>query len=202
MPIQRHLINQEIPILLLVTAAAGLVLYDATVSHIEGFLLLFSLGPLLLFMVWSKKKHPEEESSGDDIHDMQTITATMWFLIGLIALIASSEVLVWGARQTATAFGVSPLIIGLTVIAVGTSLPELAASVMSALRGHHEMALGNIIRLQYLQHSGSNVSSWHHPPHPRWTHRCSYGILAPWPGSQYCYVQPLSSTNLLRNPQR
>jgi len=149
MPIQRHLINQEIPILLLVTALAGLVLYDATITLTEGTLLLGALIPLLYFIVQAKKKHSAPENEDADIHDMSTLIASLWFVVGLAILISSSELLVWGAQEVAISFGVSPLIIGLTVVAVGTSLPELAASVMSALKGHHDMALGNII--------GSNI---------------------------------------------
>ena len=148
MPIQGHLIRQELPILLLVTAAAGVVLYDATVSPFEGILLLGSLVPLIYFMIIIKRKHPSPEEIAE-ISAMTNSIAGIWFIVGLCALIGSSEILVWGAQIVATSFGVSPLIIGLTVIAVGTSLPELAASVMSAIKGHHDMALGNII--------GSNI---------------------------------------------
>jgi len=148
MPIQKHLLTQEIPILLLVTAVAGFILFDAQLVAIEGAFLLASLIPLLYFMVRTKQKTPAEEDD-NEIPNFDTSTATFWFIVGLVALIISSEALVWGAQIVATSFGVSPLIIGLTVIAVGTSLPELAASVMSALKGHHDMALGNII--------GSNI---------------------------------------------
>ena len=148
LPIQGHLIRQEIPILILVTAAAGLVLRDARIDFLEGVLLLGSLLPLLTYMIYSKRRHhfPEEEA---EILPMSSGAASAWFAVGLLVLIASSEALVWGARNVALAFGVSPLIIGLTVIAVGTSLPELAASIMSAIKGHHDMAIGNII--------GSNI---------------------------------------------
>ena len=148
MPIQRHLLTEEIPVLLLVTALAGVILWDATVTMTEGLILLGSIGPLLYLMAKHKKEHPEE-ADDDEIPDLGIGPATAWFVIGLATLIASSELLVWGATEIATDFGISPLIIGLTVVAVGTSLPELAASVMSAIRGHHEMALGNII--------GSNI---------------------------------------------
>jgi len=74
-----------------------------------------------------------------------TPRAIFWLLIGMIVLFASSHILVWGAVNIARAFGVSDLIIGLTIIAIGTSLPELAASVMSALKNEHELAIGNII---------------------------------------------------------
>jgi cation:H+ antiporter len=67
------------------------------------------------------------------------------FLIGLLLLIISSKLLVWGAVHTAQELGVSELVIGLTIVAIGTSLPELAATIASAMRGHTEIALGNII---------------------------------------------------------
>ncbi len=149
LPIQGHLLRQEIPFLLLVTALAGWLLYDATLSRWEGILLIASLIPVMVIMIASKNRHPSPEEEDTDIPDMGGLVACLWFALGLAALILSSEILVWGAKEIATAFGVSPLIIGLTVIAVGTSLPELAASVMSALKGHHDIALGNII--------GSNI---------------------------------------------
>ena len=65
--------------------------------------------------------------------------------MGLVLLIATSQLLVWGAKEVATALGISELVIGLTVVAVGTSLPELAATVASAIKGHHDMAIGNIL---------------------------------------------------------
>ena len=130
MPIQRHLLTQEIPVLLLVTALAGVILWDTTVTLTEGIILLGSIGPLLYLMAKHKKEHPEENDD-DDIPELSLGAASAWFVIGLGTLIASSEILVWGATLIATDFGVSPLIIGLTVVAVGTSLPELAASVMS-----------------------------------------------------------------------
>ena len=71
--------------------------------------------------------------------------AVFWLLIGLVLLIVSSQILVWGAVEIARIFGVSDMIIGLTIVAVGTSLPELASSVIAARRGEHDIALGNII---------------------------------------------------------
>jgi cation:H+ antiporter len=76
---------------------------------------------------------------------MGTATALVWTLVGLVVLIASSRMLVWGAVEIAHALGISDLIIGLTIVAIGTSLPELAASVMSALKGEHDIAIGNVI---------------------------------------------------------
>lgn len=71
--------------------------------------------------------------------------AIMWTLVGLVLLIASSRLLVWGAVEIAVAFGVSDLIIGLTVVAIGTSLPELASSISALRRNEHDMVLGNVV---------------------------------------------------------
>ncbi len=152
LPIQRHLLTQEIPILLLVTAIGGALLYDARLVRWEGVLLLAALFPLMYYLVRIKQHdlspHEQAEES-DGIPQMKNQEAGFWFSVGLVLLIVSSNVLVWGAETLALSFGVSTLIIGLTVVAVGTSLPELAASAVSALKGHHDIALGNII--------GSNI---------------------------------------------
>ena len=81
----------------------------------------------------------------DDVPELPINWGIIWFIIGLLVLIVSAEVLVWGAKIAATRLGVSPLIIGLSIVAVGTSLPELAASIASALKGHHDIAIGNVI---------------------------------------------------------
>jgi len=72
-------------------------------------------------------------------------THVMWLIAGLLLLVASSRMLVWGAVEVATFFGVSDTIIGLTVIAIGTSLPELASSLMAVKKGEHDLAIGNVI---------------------------------------------------------
>lgn len=150
-PVKKHILIDELPILLFVTAVSGWFLFDAQLSPAEGWILLIMLIPLMTYLVWLKKRDitPSERSEEEDIQKMPTGIAIFWFALGLIILVISSKTLVWGAQTTAEHFGVSPLIIGLTVLAIGTSLPELAASVMSALKGHHDIALGNII--------GSNI---------------------------------------------
>lgn len=145
-PTQSHLLKQEGPVLLFVTLLVGVFIFDGGLSRTEGIILACIIPPLLALTVYYKKRHPNPETveEGEAIPIMSTTTAVLWFLVGLGALLISSEALVWGAKQFALFFGVSQLIIGLTVVAIGTSLPELAASVMSALRGHHDIALGNI----------------------------------------------------------
>ena len=78
-------------------------------------------------------------------HKMSTKKAVLSFIIGLAALLVGSKALVWGATGIAQLLGVSDLIIGLTIVAIGTSLPELAASVISALKNEHDIAVGNVL---------------------------------------------------------
>ncbi|MDX2464625.1 MAG: calcium/sodium antiporter [Porticoccus sp.] len=145
-PTQGHLIKQEGPVLLAITLLAGFFIFDGELSRTEGIVLTLIIPPLIALTIYYKKRHPNPETveEGEAIPAMSTTAALLWFLVGLGALLISSEALVWGAKEFALFFGVSQLIIGLTVVAVGTSLPELAASVMSAIRGHHDIALGNI----------------------------------------------------------
>ncbi|MDQ2078268.1 calcium/sodium antiporter [Marinimicrobium sp. ABcell2] len=145
--IHRHLLRNEIPVLLLVTALAGVLLYDARLVFWEGLILLLALPLALGFLTWNRRQDRTEQTP--DIPGLGNVAAGVWFLVGLAVLIAASEALVWGASELALSLGVTPLVVGLTVIAVGTSLPELAASVTSALKGHQDMAIGNIV--------GSNV---------------------------------------------
>ncbi|WP_111641167.1 calcium/sodium antiporter [Marinimicrobium alkaliphilum] len=145
LPVKRHLSQRELPVLLAVTALSGALLVGGHLHAWEGWLLLAAL-PLALYLLMRGKTR---DLADQTLPSMSRAPAILWFIVGLALLIASAEVLVWGAQTIALALGVSPLIVGLTVIAVGTSLPELAASVVSALRGHHDIALGNII--------GSNI---------------------------------------------
>ena len=144
--VKSYILKQEIPIMLGVMGITGWFLYNGELTRIEGITLVSLMIPLIGWLIYNKKQHPEEE---EDIASMETWMASIWFLIGLALLIISAESLVWGATTVAIKFGISPLIIGLTIVAIGTSLPELAASVLSALKGHHDIALGNII--------GSNI---------------------------------------------
>jgi cation:H+ antiporter len=145
-PVQKHLLSQEGLVLLIITGIAGFCLYDGFLGRGESLILGGLIFPLVFIAVKYKKTHvsPEEVAAGDDIPDITMGAAALWFIIGLAVLLASAEVTVWSAKTIAHAMGVSELIIGLTVVAIGTSLPELAASVVSAMRGHHDIAIGNI----------------------------------------------------------
>ncbi|MCG8670689.1 MAG: calcium/sodium antiporter [Pseudomonadales bacterium] len=153
LPVKQGLLKQDLPALLAVTAICCFLLMDLTLSRNDGMTLMVLLIILMTLMFRYKKEHPDElvenESIEGEIPDYGTKESIISFSIGLVTLIISSRILVWGAVDVATALGVSEVVIGLTIVAIGTSLPEMAASVASALRNHHDIALGNVI--------GSNI---------------------------------------------
>ncbi len=147
LPINMKLMRKEIPLLLGVTLLAGGIMLDGQITLTDALIL---VAVLVLSLLWLFKGDAETiADQEEEIPDMPQGKAILWLIIGLLILIGSSRMLVWGAVNIATSFGVSDVIIGLTIVAIGTSLPELAASVASALKRHHEIALGNVV--------GSNI---------------------------------------------
>ncbi|MDA8678772.1 calcium/sodium antiporter [Luminiphilus sp.] len=134
----------DLPILVLVVLLTGALLVDLDLSRGDSLVLLAALGLFFLYII-RHGQHPLGKDEAPPIPSLAPVAAWLTFLGGLGLLIASSRALVWAASQVAAALGVSELVIGLTIVAVGTSLPELAASVMSALKGQADMAIGAII---------------------------------------------------------
>jgi cation:H+ antiporter len=155
-PIAVHslVLRKELPILTVVTALAAFQLWDGQLSRSDAFVLLGVFAGLMIWTVWQGLQK-KTDSLGNEIEQgleeriVPLGRALLWLGIGLVLLIVSSRLLVWGAVEIAHVFGVSDLIIGLTIVAVGTSLPELASSVIAARKGEHDIALGNIL--------GSNI---------------------------------------------
>ena len=145
-PVNKQLLREESPVLILITALAGLCLYNGFLGRGESIGLALLVIPLLILVVKYKKTQPNSDliDSNEALSELPISRASLWFTVGLVVLLGSAEITVWGAKSIATYAGISELIIGLTVVAIGTSLPELAASVISALRGHHDIALGNV----------------------------------------------------------
>ncbi len=140
-------LRKEVPTLLAVTLGCGLLVLDGSLSRVEGSLMLGVLFVLMVHMVRARSADAIliEEVDAEPLPHLRPLRAWLTFLLGLLLLIGSSRLLVHGSVLAARELGVSELIIGLTVVAIGTSLPELAATLASALRGHTEIALGNII---------------------------------------------------------
>ena len=152
--VQSQIIKRELPLLVAVVLFSGFLLYDGNLTFFDAILLLSGLLAFLVWSIYSGMKNPGDalETEFDSelkSHSMALGKAIFWLAAGLILLIISSRLLVWGAVEIASALGVSDLIIGLTIVALGTSLPELAASIIAAKKGEHDIAIGNVV--------GSNV---------------------------------------------
>ena len=147
--VQSKLITREIPLLLLVMLGGYFLLRDGELGFTDGCILLGGFLAVVLRQLWEAKHSRgdalEAEYAEEIPKDMSLPVALGWLLVGLILLMASARMLVWSAVELAQIFGVSDLVIGLTVVAIGTSLPELAASVAAARKGEHDIAIGNVI---------------------------------------------------------
>lgn len=156
-PLKVHssIIKRELPVLLLVMVIALLLLLDGTLGRLDGMILLTGMALVVIWLirVGLTQTTTEDPMSGEFADEMPMNMgmgrALFWLIVGALCLLGSSRLLVWGAVSVAESMGISDLVIGLTVVALGTSLPELAASVMSALKNEHDIALGNVI--------GSNI---------------------------------------------
>ena len=151
-PIMVHstVLRKELPILTLVTILTVVLLADLDLSRLDAIVLLLVFGGLMAWTIYQGLRRKadtlaKEVESETAEKEMPIKRAVFWLVAGLLLLIASSRILVWGAVEIAQIFGVSDMIIGLTIIAVGTSLPELASSVIAARKGEHDIALGNIL---------------------------------------------------------
>jgi cation:H+ antiporter len=151
--VHSRLLIREIPVLFLVMALALAFLWDGELSRVEGFVLFAGMFALI---AWISFQGREEESQAindpalafedDQIpSSLPTPRAIALLLVGLLVLLAGSRVLVWGAVGIARGLGVSELVVGLSLVALGTSLPELAASVAAARRGEPDIAVGNVV---------------------------------------------------------
>jgi cation:H+ antiporter len=141
---------REYPVVLGVSVLAFVLLWNQSLDRIDGIILVVCLVLITFWMIRIGRQGSVSDPLEKDLNaeiptDMSTRRALGLLGIGLILLLLSSRILVWGASEIATAFGVSDLIIGLTIVAIGTSLPELAASITGALKGESDLAIGNVL---------------------------------------------------------
>ncbi len=153
LPFSANVLRKELPWLLGATFLAVILLFDRRLDFVDGIILLLGL-TYILWQLMASQSDPEysTEAISDELDDLPEMTnrqSIFWLTVGLIVLLISAQVLVYAATNIATTLGVSDLIIGLTIVAVGTSLPELAATVGSAIKGQPDIAIGNIV--------GSNI---------------------------------------------
>lgn len=151
--VKRSVIKKDLPVLIGVTALAILLVVDGSVSRLNGLTFLAVFFAVMGYNIYSEMK--KGKTAGADKADSDPSAAPaeksslgksiFWLLLGLILLVVSSKMLVWGAVEIARSLGMSDLLIGLTIVAIGTSLPELASSIAAARKGEDDLAVGNII---------------------------------------------------------
>ncbi|MGB0721282.1 MAG: calcium/sodium antiporter [Gammaproteobacteria bacterium] len=153
--VRSSIMRREFPVLLLVTVVAVVVsVIGEELSRLDGVILLIALLAAFAWLVRLSLRSPDpdplsEEMEAEVPHDVPVTKALIWLVVGLLVLLGASRLLVWGAVSIAQTLGVSDLVIGLTIVAVGTSLPELAAGIASALKNEPDLVVGNVI--------GSNI---------------------------------------------
>ncbi|RNL60264.1 calcium/sodium antiporter [Zhongshania marina] len=148
--VHSNIVRKELPLLTLIGGLVGFILWDGTLTRFESLLLLAGFIGLVSWTIFValRTRGDNLETETDELLIAQAMPikkALFWLVMGLVALIVSSRILVWGAVTVAHALGVSDLIIGLTIVAFGTSLPELAASIIAVRRGEHDIAIGNVV---------------------------------------------------------
>ncbi|MDE9492334.1 calcium/sodium antiporter [Xenorhabdus bovienii] len=154
--VKSDILRRELPLMLLITAFVGYILADSYLSRLDGIVLLLTA---LFFIALMIKMTTVSQDDGLDSYMQERDAelpvegnkgiALLWVVLGLIILPISTRMVIDNAAVVARIYGISELIIGLTILAVGTSLPELATSIAAAIKGENDMAMGNII--------GSNV---------------------------------------------
>lgn len=151
-PIVVHslILRKELPILTAVTGLSAWLAWDLQISGLDAGILLAVFAALMTWSIVEGMRGGDDTLGTDTAtelkaHAMPLKRSLMWLALGLVVLIGSSRLLVWGAVTIAQSLGVSDLIIGLTVVAIGTSLPELASCVAAARKGEHDIALGNVL---------------------------------------------------------
>ena len=148
--VRSKILRIELPILTVVTAVSAYIVYDGAVTRIESVVLLVLFAAL---MTWSihRGRMKTSDTFGDEVAEELKLShhslkrGVFSVIFGLVFLVVSARALVWGAVEIAQMLGMSDLVIGLTIVAIGTSLPELASAVAATRKGEHDLALGNVL---------------------------------------------------------
>ncbi len=150
--IKSSILKRELPILLAISLGAYALVLDGNLGFLDGIILVIALILAVIWMIKANKNiNPSDPLAGETIQAVDTLPelsmkkSIVFMIGGLLILIASAKMMVWGAVEIAVAFEISEVIIGLTIIAIGTSLPELAAAISAARRNEADLMIGNII---------------------------------------------------------
>lgn len=155
--VQSITLRKEFPLLWIVMLVVFVLMYNLDLTRFKAALMLIGLFAFMIWVVIDGKKtaaanvtaHTEEELAEISAEAIHLPSAIFWLLVGLVILVFGASILVEGSADIARRVGISDAVIGLTIVAIGTSLPELAASIAGALKGQPDMAIGNVI--------GSNI---------------------------------------------
>lgn len=152
--VNRQVLKTDTPILILASAVFFLLLWDKEISRIEGLILISGIIIYTVFTIYSGKKDPSRYKSESQDQEKGTHKINIWIeagriILGLTGLIAGSQLFIRGATDLAKAFSIPEAVIGLTIVAAGTSLPELATSVLAVIKRENDIAIGNVV--------GSNI---------------------------------------------
>lgn len=141
---------RELPLLTAITVVTAAIFYvDGELDRLDGWLLIVLFVAVMGWSIYEGIETPSDDLADAVEAELQEplglAPALTYLILGLTFLVVSSRILVWGGIEVASRLGISDLIIGLTIVAVGTSLPELASSIVAVRKGEHELALGNVI---------------------------------------------------------
>jgi cation:H+ antiporter len=148
--VRSGVLRKELPILMAATALTAILVWDSVLGRTDSLLLLSVFAVLIVWSIGAARGQARdplalETASALRQSAMPLSRALTWLALGLLVLVVSSRLLVWGAVAIAQTLGVGDAVIGLTVVAIGTSLPELASCIAAARKGEDDIALGNLL---------------------------------------------------------
>ncbi|MFK7984559.1 MAG: calcium/sodium antiporter [Sandaracinaceae bacterium] len=146
MDVKGTVLRRELPLLVGCMLLATGLMWDGSLDRVDGAILGLALVVMMGWVIRLGLRSENPDVTTEELPDpIPSGHAALWVVVGIALLLGSSRLLVWGASTVALNLGVPNLVVGLSIVAIGTSLPELAASVMAARRGEHELAVGNVI---------------------------------------------------------
>ena len=145
--VTKSTIKVDIPVMIAITGILLWMGYDGTVTLLEGIILLLIFASYIGYLMYVAFK--DRKQNTEEVEDISVLKALIWTVVGLVLIVWGSDVTVDAATKIAQILGLSERFIGLTIVALGTSLPELFTSVMAARKGNADIAIGNIV--------GSNI---------------------------------------------
>jgi cation:H+ antiporter len=148
--VRKHVVRRELPLLILATAVTAMLIVDFQLSRSNGVTLLALFAVIAIFLILSSSSEPVRHENADLQNEFGTSTLPLgksisYLVVGLAAIAICAAALVWSARGIVGNLGISETVVGVILLALGTSLPELVVIVVAAKRGEHQLALGNVI---------------------------------------------------------